>query len=119
VKTGHKIVLAILVLVVLNAIMHQSTPDSSPTPEQIAYRVAENNRYHSQSLCEYTITENLKAPSTAKFTNTGVSLGKGNYQVRNVVDAQNSFGAMLRNTFLCNVHCTGEEVCTVTKLRQQ
>ena len=49
----------------------------------------------------------LKAPSTAKFAGSGettrTDLGGGLYRVVSWVDAQNSFGAMIRQRFICEV----------------
>ncbi len=49
----------------------------------------------------------LKAPSTAKFPSRAESLveqiDEQTYQVRSYVDAQNSFGAMLRTRYMCTV----------------
>lgn len=53
------------------------------------------------------IKKNLKAPSTAKFPffPPGVEhLQNETYAVRIYVDAQNSFGAMIRTDFICEVN---------------
>lgn len=55
-----------------------------------------------QVLCEEKVKEFLKAPSTAKFPNYtewGFAKDKNILTVQGYVDAQNSFGAMMRNTF--------------------
>ncbi|MEN8145256.1 MAG: hypothetical protein ABFS14_09925 [Gemmatimonadota bacterium] len=58
--------------------------------------------------CQNFVERNLKAPSTAKFARMGQSQiatrpGYGQYRVVSYVDAQNSFGAMLRNEYTCDV----------------
>lgn len=66
-----------------------------------------------ETLAKDAVKANLKAPSTAKFPGTILEADKWNfgatfkgakegcvlYQVQSYVDAQNSFGAMLRNNF--------------------
>jgi hypothetical protein len=65
------------------------------------------------TVCEQFVTGRLKAPSTAKFpwmSRDYVSeLGAGKFRVKAHVDAQNSFGAMLRTRFDCTVtHIEGD-----------
>lgn len=63
--------------------------------------------YAAFQLCQEAVTRNLKAPSTAKFADYYDSYAKetsrGHYHLQLKVDAQNGFGAMLRNTFDCRV----------------
>lgn len=72
------------------------------------------------SVCAKTyIEESLKAPSTAKFPWSGgnvVPLGKNKYTVENYVDAQNSFGAMIRTNYTCTVTVVSPEnfVCATS-----
>lgn len=61
------------------------------------------------------IESSLKAPSTAKFAQYGygdnpatVVLQNGIYSVNIWVDAQNSFGAMLRNKYKVDIKIDGE-----------
>ena len=61
--------------------------------------------------CAQNIVEGyLKAPSTAKFCKfyeaTITHLGNGEYMVTGWVDAENSFGAMLRSTFIVTYTAT-------------
>ncbi|EKN4700351.1 hypothetical protein NFB41_03655 [Yersinia ruckeri] len=53
------------------------------------------------------ITRNLKSPSTAKFSSfsdTNIrAYGNCQFNINGYVDAQNSFGAMIRNNFSANV----------------
>ena len=53
------------------------------------------------------VRENLKAPSTAKFASFSDSkyekLSSDKYKVVSYVDSQNSFGAMVREYFICIV----------------
>lgn len=73
-----------------------------------------NSARHSDSdafFCAKHIVEaSLKAPSTAKFCQltdaTVTHLGNGEYMVEGWVDAENSFGAMLRNNFIVTYTAT-------------
>ena len=54
------------------------------------------------SFAQYLVENNLKAPSTAKFSpcrETKVILKEGKYHIFGYVDSQNSFGAMLRSNW--------------------
>jgi len=60
--------------------------------------------------CQTFVKQQLKAPATAKFPNpytpgTHVmhALPNGVFQISSHVDAQNSFGALIRNTWDCEV----------------
>jgi hypothetical protein len=72
-----------------------AAPDSPPRDRKI----------EALSMCELFVKGRLKAPSTAKFGHvwdtTTTGSGDGPYQVSGYVDAQNSFGAMLRNYYVC------------------
>ena len=69
-----------------------SSPDKPSGPDQI----------DAQATCQVSIEDALKAPSTASFSDwSSVSTGSEGYEISGVVDAQNSFGAMLRSPFVC------------------
>lgn len=58
-------------------------------------------------FCEFAVEYSLKAPRTAKFPWTDTrrveDLGDYRFRIDSYVDAENSFGAMLRNYFTCSV----------------
>lgn len=56
----------------------------------------------AQVACEDLVRKNLKAPSTASFSNETTEGSSGKYTINGDVDAQNSFGAMIRNHFVCD-----------------
>jgi hypothetical protein len=68
-------------------------------------RPPEDRKIEALSMCEQFVERRLKAPSTAKFSHvwdtTMTGSGDGPYRVSGFVDAQNSFGAMLRNHYVC------------------
>lgn len=62
----------------------------------------EDKQASAQVACEDVVKQNLKSPSTANFSNETTTGSDGKYTIEGDVDAQNSFGAMLRNHFVCD-----------------
>lgn len=63
-----------------------------------------NTESWAKSYAQIIVKDNLKAPSTAKFCNTAremtaKNLGGAKWRVTGWVDAENSFGAMIRSDF--------------------
>lgn len=59
--------------------------------------------------CVEGATDLLKAPATAQFADldeTTISNTGPNYTVAGEVDSENSFGALIRNSFSCEVYVT-------------
>lgn len=63
----------------------------------------EPTAFEARSICEDWVKDRLKAPSSAKFTDGAESGGGGKYTISGSVDAQNSFGAMIRSTWTCDI----------------
>jgi len=61
--------------------------------------------------CEFYVRDSLKSPSTAKFPSLLLSdvekLENNMYYVGSYVDAQNSFGAIIRNKYYCKIKYIG------------
>lgn len=57
--------------------------------------------------CEKQVEKLLKAPATANFDLTAVADPGAGFVVTGTVDAQNSFGAMIRNDVKCSVRFEG------------
>lgn len=61
------------------------------------------------------VKKQLKAPSTAEFPSSSdqdvsiAEVSKGTYKVRAYVDAQNTFGAKIRNRYVCVVKYEGNQ----------
>ena len=55
------------------------------------------------------IPEKLKAPATAKFSNVTAVGSAVSYTVTGSVDWENGFGALIRSTFTCSVHSSGNQ----------
>lgn len=71
----------------------------------------ENRAAGAYLACEGFVSSSLKAPSTAEFEGyspAAISSAGNRYTVRSYVDAQNSFGAMIRTDFTCVVELRAE-----------
>lgn len=63
---------------------------------------------------EQFIPDRLKAPATAKYSGVTVSMPNARsygdeYTVTGSVDSENSFSALVRSTFTCVVHSSGDQ----------
>lgn len=69
-----------------------------------------NDDVMAQVVCEKWVKTQLKAPATAQFdTATRTSLGNDRYHISGPVDAENGYGALIRNTYDCTVAFTGAD----------
>lgn len=96
-------------------LMPDASPESaSPKPTNTPGRIivedtpipATGSEAAAWTACERFVSEQLKAPSTAKFSGFDTEIsdrGDGRYIVQGYVDAENSFGAMIRNDYVCDV----------------
>lgn len=81
----------------------------SSDPAAVAERQAQDRLITTYYNCQEKVTERLRSPSTAKFpmfSSADVKARQHNdstYVVLAWVDAQNAFGATVRNTFLCEI----------------
>lgn len=64
--------------------------------------------YNAESVCEGSVKQQLKAPSTASFSGEEATGGPTDYTVTGNVDAENSFGAKLRSTWTCSASHDGD-----------
>ena len=115
-KTKLIIIIVLVIFIVLifrhNFIISRSSPINTNSPQQ-----PKQSDYASDAkwACREFVVDHLKAPSTAKFPNyNNLTAEKVNnketkakgyivYSVYGEVDSQNSFGAMLRSRFMCEV----------------
>ncbi|NYE19451.1 hypothetical protein [Microbacterium immunditiarum] len=65
-----------------------------------------DNKYEAIAQCEARVKEQLRAPSTATFDLDAT--GSGTWTVTGTVDAENGFGAMIRNDVQCTVIIEGD-----------
>lgn len=64
----------------------------------------EDLTYQAEGHCEDWVKEKLKAPASADFTTTStVGAGQGPWTFAGTVDADNSFGAKIRNKWECRI----------------
>lgn len=62
--------------------------------------------------CQNYVKDRLRSPSTADFPwldHAVVPRGNETYMVKSYVDAQNGFGATVRNDYICEIRYTGGE----------
>jgi len=73
----------------------------------------EDSALNAYLISQEFVSDQLKSPSTAKFPPYSESFitdwGKGKYVVNAYVDAQNLFGAVIRNNYRITVTCTGDK----------
>jgi hypothetical protein len=71
-----------------------------------------NVKYDATNACENWVKNELKSPATADFSNEVVnddpSAAQPAFTITGAVDADNSFGAKLRNTWTCSIHTDGD-----------
>ncbi|HMI49267.1 MAG TPA: hypothetical protein VK481_11390 [Gemmatimonadaceae bacterium] len=65
--------------------------------------------YGAYQACKSSVTDRLKSPTSASFSSfedSAVTVTGSRYKVAGTVDAENSFGASIRMTFLCSLRLT-------------
>lgn len=77
-----------------------SKPDEPPTMSEV--------RFMAIDTCHEAVTNQLKAPATAKFTNDEAKLAEGGWTVTGSVDSENSFGALIRSSYTCTARLDGD-----------
>ncbi len=69
-----------------------------------------DNKVRSIMYTEKYIEEIIKSPSTADFGTPEVTrIGSDTYHVKNYVDSENSFGAMIRMKYECDIKWNGND----------
>ncbi len=69
-----------------------------------------DNKVRSIMYTEKYIEEIIKSPSTADFGTPEVTrIGSDTYHVKNYVDSENSFGAMIRMKYECDIKWSGND----------
>lgn len=97
-KESRKLVIRILLII--GSIILIAHLCSSPSPSPLSYTT--DSEIDAYTTSKRTIEKVLKAPSTATFQSYNksmVSVSGDTYTVNGYVDAQNSFGAMLRSYY--------------------
>jgi len=110
----------IIALVVMGLYLSHSQPKPPPTPAEIAAKQERSDEFDARIYAKEYVKKSLKAPSTANFqspANFAVQHLKGGkenpnqdlWKVSGYVDAQNSFGAMIRNRFYIELVKLGDK----------
>jgi predicted small lipoprotein YifL len=73
-------------------------------PKNFSELDKEEQESFAELFAEDIVKDNLKAPSTAKVEVLSINdLGDNKYEISGYVDAENSFGAKLRNNFTVEI----------------
>ncbi len=64
---------------------------------------------YAKVACEGFVEDRLRSPASADFSDTSVVRAGDTYTVTGAVDSQNGFGAMIRNTYRCEVSRVGDD----------
>ena len=96
-------------IVIILAYLGQPSPDREANEQAKEANERAEGFLMAASMCQKFVNKQLKAPSTAKYPSTNgedtkiISLNTGHYLVTSYVDAQNSFGAQIRTSFVCEI----------------
>jgi hypothetical protein len=100
------LIIAGIIFVIFICLVSRCSSDSSE-PE-----VDKGDRIDAYLVCQDFVSEDLKSPATAEFASMSDSIIKNtsgdSWSVTSYVDAQNSFGAMLRMYFVCDLTYRGD-----------
>jgi hypothetical protein len=92
------------------------------TPKDVM-REAEDKKIEAFVICKQFVEKQLRAPKTAEFPSFSSAqvhpVAGTDYEVRSYVDAQNAFGAMIRNTFSCTVSPTSGDRWRLVDLKME
>lgn len=78
----------------------------SQTDEQVADNNEQNSKITALTYAQECVKERLKSPSSADFpwgSDCVTKISENTYVINSYVDSQNSFGAMLRTNFTCQI----------------
>jgi hypothetical protein len=103
-KDFFKFLIAVFFIVFILNIFFGGDSSTATKTESVSIS---DTQFSAYTMAVKFIERDLKAPSTAKFADYGYgddpadvsSIGGETYRVKIWVDAQNSFGAMLRNKY--------------------
>ncbi|MHB0923160.1 MAG: hypothetical protein ACYC3H_04270 [Bellilinea sp.] len=101
----------VALIVILVAYVLSQDADSTPTPlqptEQIVAGMYEDELYEFKAYCEEVVKLALKSPATAEFPSIGEWQFRRPHdsyvEISSYVDAQNSFGALIRSDFTIQI----------------
>lgn len=105
-----------LVILVIGALVGLASWFAASTPEAQAERDQELSIVLAERACERAVRAQLKSPTTAEFSGTRGAGSGSSYTVTGSVDAENGFGAMIRNSFTCEVNVVDESASVKSAL---
>lgn len=76
-----------------------------------------DDKYGAIDVCEQFVERRLKSPSTADFNDTKAVEASGVWTVTGSVDSENSFGAEIRNAYVCKTRSATGENWTLVDLQ--
>lgn len=92
-----------LAAVLIIAGCSQDHGGTAPATPPVATSTPPDAAAQAIQKCRAEVLKSLKAPATAKFSGEHtIPDDAGGFEVTGNVDSQNSFGALLRSTWLCN-----------------
>lgn len=107
---------AIFVCVVFFIIFLVFKCSCSETDQEIANRTEQNSEFTAYYNSQQCVKELLKSPSTAEFPSGSnqfvTKIDEDTYLINSYVDSQNSFGAMLRTNYVCQVTLNSDDTYT-------
>lgn len=104
-----KLVIVLLAALPVAALIGFLGTQAGSTPDPASLR------FQAQRACEGAVEQNLKAPASAEYDSQVGGGGEGPWAVTGTVDAQNSFGAMIRSTYSCSVELKNGVVSATLK----
>lgn len=112
---GVKILLALVAILVAVFACNSNNPGTAkPTsPSSATIRLVDGrtvSKYAAQTMCESELTDRLVSPGSAEFQRPTWLKTANQWRVTSVVDSQNSFGALLRTTWLCALDGTADTI---------
>lgn len=96
----------------------------SQTDEQVSDNNEQNSKITALTAAQEEVKARLKSPSSADFpwgSDCVTKISDNTYVINSYVDSQNSFGAMLRTNFTCQITLTGNDnyTCDSVELFEQ
>lgn len=107
---------AIFVCVVFFIIFLVFKCSCSETDQERANRTEQNSEFTAYYNSQQCVKELLKSPSTAEFPSGSnqfvTKIDEDTYLINSYVDSQNSFGAMLRTNYVCQITLNSDDTYT-------
>jgi hypothetical protein len=107
-KKLHAAIVAVTVLAIVTSMYYHAMlmlvkrPTTIMAPQPISHSASA-----AWSMCQQFVSERLRVPKSAEFADFFDSQSRGGqdgeYEIHSYVDAQNGFGALIRNSYVCTV----------------